>query len=417
MSPATVMGLCLGLVFLATFVLSLFHLSLESYSKISLSRLLETKDKSYRTKVLGLYDDIRIAVDFVRVVMLIAVLIFLFLIFPKSRQWPLGFVGICLAVYLVFFEGLPRIINGLTRYKLVSYFLPSYRILVLLASPLLLLSRALDRKKDAEAEEEGLREASDEEIETFIDEAKEEGIIEKDEDRLLRSVVEFGDILVREIMTPRVNMVCIREDATIGKIIELVNIEQYSRIPVFKDRIDNIEGIVLAMDLLKFSEKEHQGDPLRPLVRPVHFVPESMKVAQLLKELQRRKEKMAIVVDEHGGVSGLTTIEDLVEEIVGEIQDEYDTEEPLVSKSGPSDYTVSGEVRVEEVEDLFDSDLAEDDFITMSGFITHHLGHLPQKGETLKVKGFSLEILEVDQKRILKLRIRRDKKNTDKDEG
>jgi CBS domain containing-hemolysin-like protein len=415
MNPATVMGICLGLVILATFILSVFHMSLEFYSKIALSRLLEAKDKTYRAKVLGLYDDIRIAVDFVRVVMLIAVLLFLFLLFPKSRQWPLGFFGIFLAVYLVFFEGLPRIIDGLTRHKLVSSFLPSYRILVLLASPLLLLSRAIDRKKDVE--EEGLREASDEEIETFIDEAKEEGIIEKDEDRLLRSVVEFGDILVREIMTPRVNMVCIREDATIGKIIELVNIEQYSRIPVFKDRIDNIEGIVIAMDLLKFTEKEHQGDPLRPLVRPVHFVPESMKVAQLLKELQRRKEKMAIVVDEHGGVSGLATIEDLVEEIVGEIQDEYDTEEPLVSKNGPSDYTVSGEVRVEEVEDLFDSDLAEDDFITMSGFITHHLGHLPQKGETLEVKGFTLEIQEVDQKRILKLRIRRNKKNADKDEG
>lgn len=415
MSQAALTGICLGLVVLATFVLSIFHMSLEAYSKISLSRMLEAKDKSYRVKVLRLYDDIRIAVDFVRVVMLIAVLIFLFLIFPRSRQWPLGFFGVCLAVYLVFFEGLPRIIDGLTRHKLVSFFLPSYRIPILLASPLLVLSRAIDRKK--EVEEDGLREASDEEIETFIDEAREEGIIEKDEDRLLRSVVEFGDILVREIMTPRVNMVCIREDATIGKIIELVNVEQYSRIPVFKDRIDNIEGIVLAMDLLKFSEKEHLGDPLRPLIRPVHFVPESMKVAQLLKELQRRKEKMAIVVDEHGGVSGLATIEDLVEEIVGEIQDEYDTEEPLVSKSGPADYTVSGEVRVEEVEDLFDSDMAEDDFITMSGFITHHLGRLPKKGETLEVKGFSLEILEVDQKRILKVRIHREAKTPGKVEG
>jgi CBS domain containing-hemolysin-like protein len=405
MSQTTVMGLCLALVFLAALILSVFHLALENYSKISLSRLLEDKDKGYRTQVLARHDDIRIAVDFVRVVMLIAFLIFLFLDFPKAGQWPLGFFFICLAAYLIGFEGLPRVINGLTRNKAVAVLLPSYRLLVLLASPLLLLSRTLDRNR--EEEDEGLRETSEEELDTFIDEAKEEGIIEKDEDRLLRSVVEFGDTLVREIMTPRVNMVTIREDATIETIRELVLAEQYSRIPVYKDRIDNVEGLVLAKDLLKFSGEENKNKPILPLIRPVHFVPESMKVSQLLKELQRRKEKMAIVVDEHGGVSGLTTMEDLMEEIVGEIQDEYDTEEPLVAKNGPADYTVSGEVKVEEVEELFDADLSEDEYITMSGFITHHLGRLPKKGEELEVKGYDLEVIDVDQKRVLKLRIRR----------
>jgi len=405
MSQTTVTGLCLALVFLATLILSVFHLALENYSKISLSRLLEDKDKGYRTQVLARHDDIRIAVDFVRVVMLIAFLIFLFLDFPKAGQWPLGFFFVCLAAYLIGFEGLPRVINGLTRNKAVAVLLPSYRLLVLLASPLLLLSRTLDR--NMEEEDGGLRETSEEELDTFIDEAKEEGIIEKDEDRLLRSVVEFGDTLVREIMTPRVNMVTIREDATIETIRELVLAEQYSRIPVYKDRIDNIEGLVHAKDLLKLSGEENKNKPILPLIRPVHFVPESMKVSQLLKELQRRKEKMAIVVDEHGSVSGLTTMEDLMEEIVGEIQDEYDTEEPLVAQNGPADYTVSGEVKVEEVEELFDADLSEDEYITMSGFITHHLGRLPKKGEELRVKGYDLEVIDVDLKRVLKLRIRR----------
>jgi CBS domain containing-hemolysin-like protein len=203
--------------------------------------------------------------------------------------------------------------------------------------------------------------------------------------------------LVREIMTPRVNMVTSREDATIETIRELVLAEQYSRIPVYKDRIDNIEGLVLAKDLLKFSGEENRTKPILPLIRPVHFVPESMKVSQLLKELQRRKEKLAVVVDEHGGVSGLVTIEDLVEEIVGEIQDEYDTEERLITMNGPGDYTVSGEVKVEDVEDVLDSDLSEEDVITMSGFVTHHLGRLPKKGETLEIKGYALEVLDVDQ--------------------
>ncbi len=405
MSPATVMGVCLGIVFIATFGLSVFHLSIENHSKISLSRLLEKKDKKWRTRVIKLFDDIKMAVDFVRSILLIALVIFMLLVFPQSERKPLAFFFIFLAIYLVFFEGLPRLINGLTRNRAVAFFLPSYRLLLVLAAPLLLLSRIITERK--EEEPAVVRETSEEEIETFIDGAKEEGIIEKDEDRLLRSVVEFGDTLVREIMTPRVDMVLIREDATIDKLRELINVEQYSRIPVYKERLDNIEGIVLAMDLLKFSADEKRNAPIRPLIRPVHFVPESMKVSQLLKELQRRKEKLAIVVDEHGGVSGLATVEDLLEEIVGEIQDEYDTEEHLVTQNGPDDYTVSGEVKVEEVEELLRSDLSQEDVITISGFVTHALGRLPKKGEKLEVKGIALEVLEVDQKRVLKLRVRK----------
>ena len=405
MNPELVLGLCLGLVFVATFGLSVFHLSLDEHSKISLSRLLEAKDKKYRTRVIKQLDDIRIAVAFVRSVLLIALILFIFLLFPRWEQRPLVFFLAFLAVYLVFFEGLPRLINSLTRNRSMTLFLPSYRLLLWLASPLLLLSRVLSRRMDEEEPVE--REASDEEIDTFIDEAKEEGIIEKDEDRLLRSVVEFGDTIVREIMTPRVKMVLIREDATIDKLRELVNSEQYSRIPVYKDRVDNIEGIIHAKDLLKYSGEESRSLPIRPLIRPVHFVPESMRVSQLLKEFQRRKEKMAMVVDEHGGVAGLATVEDLIEEIVGEIQDEYDAEDSLVTQNGPGDYTVSGEIKVKDVEDLFDADLSDEDFITMSGFITHHTGRLPKKGETLEVKGFALEILDVDQKCVLKLRIRK----------
>jgi CBS domain containing-hemolysin-like protein len=405
MSDAAVMDLCLAIVFVAAFGLSVFHLAIENHSKISLSRLLEKKDKNYRTRVIKLFDDIKMSVDFIRSILLIALVIFMFLVFRQSERKPLLFFLIFLAVYLVFFEGLPRLLNGLTRNRAVTVFLPSYRLLLLLASPLLVLSRIISERKEEELAE--VREASEEEIETFIDEAKEEGIIEKDEDRLLRGVVEFGDTLVREIMTPRVDMVLIREDATIEKLRELINLEQYSRIPVYKERVDNIEGIVLALDLLKFPGEDKRNEPIRPLIRPVHFVPESMKVSQLLKELQRRKEKLAIVVDEHGGVSGLATIEDIVEEIVGEIQDEYDTEEHLVTQNGPNDYTVSGEVKVEEVEDLLRTDLSSEDVITISGLVTSTLGRLPKKGDKLEVKGIALEVLEVDEKRVLKLRVRK----------
>jgi CBS domain containing-hemolysin-like protein len=143
------------------------------------------------------------------------------------------------------------------------------------------------------------------------------------------------------------------------------------------------------------------------LIRPVHFVPWSMKVSELMKVLQARREKVAIVVDEHGGVSGLVTMEDLVEEIVGDIQDEYDLEEAEFIKEGPDSYIVLGDSDVEDLEDLFDLDLAEDDYVTVSGLITHSLGRLPEKGEKIEIKGLALEILDVDKKRIKKLRIRK----------
>jgi CBS domain containing-hemolysin-like protein len=170
--------------------------------------------------------------------------------------------------------------------------------------------------------------------------------------------------------------------------------------------VDNIEGIILAKDLLEFSDEAHATEGLESLIRPVHFVPWSMKVSELLKVLQERREKLVIVVDEHGGVSGLVTMEDLVEEIVGEIQDEYDSEEVQFIEQGPLDYIVLGDAEVEDLEDLFDLDLVEDDYITVSGLITHSLGRLPEKGEIIKLKGLSLEILDVDQKRIKKLRIK-----------
>ena len=286
-------------------------------------------------------------------------------------------------------------------------FLPAFPLVRVLAVPLLIVSRQLLAREELREEKEEDREASEEEIETFIDEATEEGIIDKGEDELLRSVVEFGDTVVREVMTPRVNMVCVRKDATIDNLKDLIIKEKYSRIPVYKDRLDNMEGIVMAKDIIEYSDDKHKLQPIEALIRPVAFVPEAMPVQDLLREFQKVKTKMAIVVDEHGGVAGLVTMEDVVEEIVGEIQDEYDTEESQIVTNGPLDFTVSGATEVEELEELYDVELAEDDFITVGGLITHNLGRLPLKGETLTVKGLQIEVLEVDQKKVKKLRIRK----------
>ncbi len=393
-----------ALSFLATFLVSLFHISLGSSSKISISRLLEDKDKKSRQKMIDIYDELKIAVEFIRIIFLIAFMIYIFMVFPRLSLWPLWLLLISLGIYIVAFDIIPRSMAMKNRDRILASFLPSYRIPYLLAKPLLWISKAKTFAKEQEEEE---REASDDEIQALIDEAKEEGIIEKEEGVLLKSVVEFGDTIAKEIMTPRVDMICIRKDADIETLRELVIKEKHSRIPVYKDRVDNIEGIILAKDLLEFSDDAHKRQSVEPLIRPVHFVPWSMKVSELLKELQERREKLAIVVDEHGGVSGLVTMEDLVEEIVGEIQDEYDSEEAEFLEQGPLDYIVPGDADVEDLEDIFDLELAEDDYITVGGLITHSLGRLPNKGEKIELKGLELEIIDVDHKRIKKLRIKR----------
>ncbi len=393
-----------GLSFLATFLVSVYHIALASSSKIAISRLLEDKDKEYRQNILNIYDELKVAVEFIRIIFLIAFLIYIYMVFPRLNIWPLWLLLISLGIYIVAFDIIPRLISSRNRDRILASFLPSFRVPYVLAKPLLWISKVKTFAKE-ESEEE--REASEEEIQALIDEAKEEGIIEKEEGVLLKSVVEFGDTIAKEIMTPRVDMICIRKDSNISELRELVIKEKHSRIPVYKDRVDNIEGIILAKDLLEFSDERHKTDSIERLIRPVHFIPWSMNVSELLKELQKRREKLAIVVDEHGGVFGLVTVEDLVEEIVGEIQDEYDSEEVQFIEQGPLDYIVLGDAEVEDLEDLFDLDLAEDAYITVSGLITHSLGRLPDKGEKIELKGLSLEIIDVDQKRIKKLRIKK----------
>jgi len=392
-----------GLSFAATFLFSLLYMSLCSFSKISISRLLEDKGKEYRLKILEIYDELKVFIEIMRVIFLIAFLVYLYIIFPRPKIWPLWLFLISLAVYLIFFDLFPRLINSFSNKKILTLFLPSFKMSYAFSLFLPLLKKMKSLKKEQDVQHE----ASEEEIQALIEEAKEEGIIEKEEETLLKSIVEFGDTIVREIMTPRVDIICIRKDTSIKKLRTLVIKEKHSRIPVYKERIDNIEGIVIAKDLLEYSDDRHNSDAIESLIRPVYFIPESMKVAELLKEFQKRKQKLAIVVDEHGGVSGLVTMEDLMEEIVGEIQDEYDKDKVQFIEQKPFDYIVLGDAEVEELEDIFDLDLSQDDYITVGGLITHYLGRLPKQGEHIKIKGLSLEILDVDQKKVKKLRIKK----------
>lgn len=400
------------LSFLITFLLSLFQIIFSYFSRIGFSRILGDEKKSLREEIVEHYEELKIAINYGRNIFFIAFLIYAFLILPGVTKWPLWLFLILLLVYILLFDYLPRFVFSLLQGNSLRFFLPALKLLKLLLYPLLVLPRfflAKEEKRQAEWRE---HEASEEEIDTFIDEATEEGIIEKDQNELLRGLVEFGDRVVREVMTPRTRIAAIEKGAAIGQLKDLFIREKYSRIPVYKERLDNIEGMVIAKDLLEFSDEKQANQKIEPLIRPALFVPETMAVKDLLKEFKKVKQKMAMVVDEYGGVSGLVTMEDLLEEIVGEIQDEYDIEEPQIIVERPDSFLVRGETEVEELEELLETELSEDDFLTVNGLLNQRLGRLPRQGEKLEIGSLTFEVLEVDDKSIKKVRLTRSKAET-----
>ncbi|HRD02694.1 MAG TPA: hemolysin family protein [Candidatus Saccharicenans sp.] len=403
--PLELAGLILSA--LLCFLMSLFHTTFSYYSRIGFSRLLGQEKNQVKQKILDHYDELKIAVDYARMFFFLAFLVYAFLLWPKVNLWPLWlFLGLVL-IYLILFDYLPRLTFYLLRERGLLIFLPALRGLIWLLTPALILPRFLLKKEEKRQPAVHTHEASDQEIDTFIYEATEEGIIEKDQNELLRGVVEFGDQLVREIMTPRTKMVAIEREATIRELKELICREKYSRIPVYKDRLDNIEGMVIAKDLLQYTDEQQISRKIDFLIRPVVFVPETMMVKELLKEFKKARQKMAIVVDEYGGVAGLVTMEDLLEEIVGDIQDEYDVEEPQIIVEKPETFLIRGETEIEDLEEILKTDLAEADYLTVNGLLNQYLGRLPRKGEKVKIGGFNFEVLEVDEKSIKRVRLTR----------
>src|SRR5438874_4657332 len=247
-------------------------------------------------------------------------------------------------------------------------------------------------------------EEANEAAKAYIESAEQEGLIEGEERRLLQSIVDFGDTLVREVMTPRPDIVAIRESATIGELRALFREQEYSRFPVYKDSLDNIAGIVFIKDLVLLGATEDNRS-IAPLVRPAVVVPETKRVPELLKLFQRQQTQCAIVVDEYGGTAGLVTIEDLLEEIVGEIRDEYDVETEPVVDEGSGRYVFSGKVDVDEVAQRLGIHIEREGFETVGGYLMSHLGRVPAGGERADIDGLAVEVLDAERRRINRVRI------------
>lgn len=246
--------------------------------------------------------------------------------------------------------------------------------------------------------------ATEEEVQAYIDVGREEGILEKEEEKLLLSIVDFGDTRVREVMTPRTDIVWIDAASAQPVLADLFVRSKYSRIPVVRGTIDSVVGVAHVKDVF---EAIHAGTsrPITELAREAYFVPESKKVSELLREFQRRHLWMAIVVDEYGGVSGLVTVEDLLEEIVGEISDEHEDEREAVTRLAENAYSLSGKESITTVRELFGHGPEEEEFTSVGGFLAARLGHIPRPGETHRESDLLFTVEEADRRRVYRVRV------------
>lgn len=251
----------------------------------------------------------------------------------------------------------------------------------------------------------GRKRTTKQEINDFIEASEEEGLVNEDESEMLRSIFSLGTTIVREVMVTRTEMACVTVDATVRELLDTIIGCGHSRLPVYEDSIDNIIGLLYAKDLLKQWGTAEETLSVRSIMRPPYFIPESKNLEQLLQEFKRKRVHLAIVIDEYGGTSGLITIEDLLEQIVGDIQDEYDSEESLLTVHTDGSVTADGRLPVEELEEHFEIQIERDKFDSVGGLVFHLIGKIPAIGDAIEGAGLRLTILDADVRRVKKVGI------------
>lgn len=271
----------------------------------------------------------------------------------------------------------------------------SYRVLSAIARLLRLLPFARHRPP-----------ATEDEIKEIIAQSEEEGIITEDEEVMITKIFEIGETPVENVMIPRVDMVCVEAEANVDDVLRLYHEKGYSRIPVYDGKIDDVIGIIHVKELLRFWGS---GEDLRAIefIRLPYFVPDSKRVLDAIREFQRKRISIAMVIDEYGGISGLVTIEDLIEEIVGDLRDELDHEEIVHRAMGDGSYIVNAGMELDELNKLLGTELAEEDLHTLGGWIASRLERIPATGEKLTIDSVAIEVIEASTQRIYRVRIRK----------
>ncbi|MFN6963189.1 MAG: hemolysin family protein [Pyrinomonadaceae bacterium] len=298
---------------------------------------------------------------------------------------------------------------------------PLYRIGSVIAAPFVAAPHRGERSRleqtvapnapDERGGTAGAEDTAADDFQALIEVGEAEGIIEESERELIETMVEFSETRAGEIMTPRTEICALPIDATIRKARDLIIDQKYSRLPVYRDTIDNIEGVIYVRDLLQAWQEGAEDRPVSTILRDVLFVPETKPANDLLKAMQTSHAQFAVVVDEYGGVAGVVTVEDILEEIVGEIEDEDIEEEEIieiVEGEGGGYYDVLGSTEIDKIERIFDLEIEDDDeFTTIAGLVTSEAGYVPRVGEKLNIRGLEIEILRADEKKLSLLRLRR----------
>lgn len=336
---------------------------------------------------------------------LVALLAFRFF----AQPWATILTVVSLLLTFVITEALPRTWSILHEDRTALALARPMTVLLRFA-PTRLLARAMIGLTNVIVPGKGLRQgpfAVPAELIALADAAVEDDVIDEAERDLIESVIEFGDTVVREVMVPRTDMMTVERTSTIDDVLEKASVVGFSRVPVVGDSIDDVVGLAYVKDLIRAELDGHAGDSIESVIRPAPFVPETKKADELLREMQRETYHMAIAVDEYGGIAGLVTLEDLIEELVGEIVDEYDVEEPLVERLIDGSLRVDARILIDEVNDLGGLELPEGDWDTVGGLVFDVFGRIPAVGETCEVESHHLKVERVQGRRITKVLVSR----------
>jgi putative hemolysin len=398
-------------------LLSILELAFSSINKISVRRIFDSPEAKGAPLLATLVErraEVLMSIHILLQLLLVITSVFFFAAFDR-RQIPFvagipGTVVLMFVVILLFRHLLPRLFGTRNPETVFLRVFPLFRIPHALVRPftrLLLSVMNYFHHWETEMEPEKVEEASEEEIQAFIDAGQEEGILESAEGEMIQSIVHFGDKVAREVMTPRTQIIAIDVKSSQDELLKLIVTKRRTRIPVFRDDLDNIEGVIHERDLLRVLPRGEKLDNLRTLVKPVSFVPETKPVDDLLNEMKENGDHLVLIVDEYGGIAGLVTMEDLIEEIVGEIHDESEGNDEKIIEESTGVYVVPGSLELSSVEEKLGMPLVEaTECTTVAGAVVELFGRLPAPGEHIEHRGISIDILDADRRRVHRMRLR-----------
>jgi putative hemolysin len=403
---------------LALLAMSVIDVAFTNVNKVVVRRLADrprAKRAVALTAMLDRRGEVITSIHIIIQLFLVSGAVFVFTLFERRQVRPaisvIGTVIAMMFVILLFRQLLPRVIATRRPEIVLLRLFPILRISHAALRPLsLLLMSALDYFHQWEQDVEPAKEeekTSEEDIQAFIDAGQEEGILERDEGQMIQSIVHFGAKVAREVMTPRTQIVAVDINSPFEKLLHVIISKRHARIPVYRDELDNIEGIVHERELLRFWERGEKPENIRSLIKPAFFVPETKPVDDLLQEMKEKGDQMVLVVDEYGGVSGLITMEDLIEEIVGEIHDETENDAERVVEESKGVFVVPGSLELSVLEERLGMPLvASTDCTTVAGAVVELFGRLPGIAEKIEHGGIEIEVLAADRRRVLRLRLK-----------